>query len=179
MPQPKKKPLTSAERARKYRERKAEEREQERIAIAAAEQLERDARDASPGPKSKPILTQLEATDAALGAMKWLKDSDGALVNQARRVSKQIDDLLEADPTATGKATSLGQLLTRCLHELGGTPTVRLQHELRSLRVAAGLDNEGGPDGPSNEGPAKAPPGGGATVTSIKRPAKRKRSAAG
>lgn len=167
---PAKKSLSAAERSRKYRERKAAE-------AAAAAELERIERDEQAA--SQPSRVMLRATEAAINAMKWIQPSDGALVAQAKLVALQIDMVIEIDPMATGKAASLGQLLTRVLHELGGTPTVRLQHELRSLRAQMGAQQPDGDHGNENQerangttGPSKQA---GATVTNIRRPAKRKR----
>jgi hypothetical protein len=140
------------ERARKYRERKAAERD-------AAAQAERDARDAA-----APRIMR-ESVRAALEAMKWLQPSDVAAVLQAKMLAEQIDELTFAGETT--KALSAHRALTTVLDRLGGTPTVRMQHELRSLRQAAKM--EGAPDGSEGNDAAS-------NVTQFKRPQKRRRS---
>ncbi|BAU32467.1 terminase small subunit [Microcella alkaliphila] len=140
------------ERARKYRQKKAAERE-------AARQAERDERDAE-APR-----TMRESVRASLEAMKWLVDSDVAAVLQAKMLAEQIDLMTHAGETT--KALSAHRALTTVLDRLGGTPTVRMQHELRSLRMAA--KTEGGKDG--DEG-ADTPP----NVSRFERPKRRRRS---
>lgn len=172
MPTTEKKPLTNAERARDYRARKKLERETA-AAVAAAE---RDARDAAA--ESKPFR-YVASVEAALAAMKWIRDSDGAAVDLVKFAAVQLDRLVEAEPDATGKFASLSQLILRGLRELGGTPTVRLQHELRSMRAAAGLpveDGEHDNDEDDARSDAQAEAAGGAIISSIQRPPKRARS---
>lgn len=174
-PQPQ--PTAAALRARKYRAAK----KRKALEAAAAATDERDAeRDGQAGKPTQVRPSIAASTENALAAMKWIKDSDGALVDMARLYSLQIDEILYRDPEATGKAASLGQLLTRILHELGGTPTVRLQHELRSMRMDAAADAMSGGDdaGSDEEDPRENASSrrGGATVTPIKRPPKRKRA---
>ncbi len=175
MTTPPKERTPAAERSARYR---ANKKLRDAASAAQAAGAKRDEeRDAPPPPPSL-LLTQVDATELALSAMsKWLQDSDKAAVNQARFYSKLIDGIdVENDERATAKLTSLGQLLTRILHELGGTPTVRMQHELRSMRLNPNAN--GGDDGDSVDGAESEPakPGAGAVVTSIKRPAKRGRS---
>lgn len=173
MPTTEEQKAAAAKRSREYRDRKRREKEVAEEVAAA----ERDARDAAA--ESKPFKL-VDSVEAAIAAMKWIRDSDGALVDMAKFYAVQIDKVISDDPTATGKAASLGQLLTRILHELGGTPTVRLQHELRSLRLAAGLESEDG-DHEQHEADRRqddaAQVAGGAIVSSIQRPPKRTRSA--
>ena len=166
----KKQPLSNAERARNYRQRKREERE----AAAAAERDADTERDADAGTKRVSMRAEL---DASLKAMKWLKPSDKAATAVATMLADQIDHQLEQDATQTNRVTALSHALMRALHEIGGTPTVRLQHELRSLRVAAGLEPEGEKNGESNERSTQASKPGEATVSDIRRPPKRKRPA--
>jgi hypothetical protein len=173
MPSRNQRPLTSAERARKYRERK---RAELAAAAANAEPPRDDERDDEKPTPPPPRIQMRASVAAALEAMKWLKDSDKAATDLALMIADQIDWQADADPTATGRIASLSHALMRALHEIGGTPTVRLQHELRSLRVAAGLDPESGTNDSKQAGDAKPRPGE-ATVTSIKRPPKRKRPA--
>lgn len=151
----------AAKRSRDYRERK-------RNQAAAAAAPTAPPRDASrKGKGAADPATMAASVEQALGAMKWLQPSDGALMDMARLYASQIDKILREDPSATGKAASLGQLLTRILHELGGTPTVRMQHELRSLRLKVGADDD-------DEGSTTEPTKVGSNVTSIKRPPKRR-----
>ncbi len=183
MPSAKKKPLTSAERARNYRQRKALEAKAAAEAQAAERDNSRDAgteRDAAAiDTPSKPRAIVLRDSVAdAIAHMKWLKPTDSALSDMALMYAGMIDDLVAEDPTATGKAASLGQLLARLMTQLGGAPTVRLQHELRSLRLLAGVAGEGGTDGTSDDEQRShegTPGGEGADVIPI-RPAKRKRA---
>lgn len=173
MPDEKKRPLTSAERARNYRERKRREKEEAIAAAAAARDANEDSSDTSPKP------TMRDVVDEALKAMKWLKPSDKAATAVATMLAEQLDHQLELDATATNRIASLSHALMRALHEIGGTPTVRLQHELRSLRAAAGIDPESGTND-SKQGDAAPKAGGkegGATVSAFARPPKRNRSA--
>ncbi|WP_425549092.1 terminase small subunit [Agromyces indicus] len=76
---------------RRYRERKRQEkREAVRAAHAAAE---------APGEMSRVV-------DAAVGAMKWLQPSDGALIAQARSLACTIDGL-ESAGTSEARAKAL------------------------------------------------------------------------
>jgi len=170
----------AATRARRYRERK-------RANANAADTLPGLTRDAvasstippADAPKP-PAFTMLNSVNAAIDAMKWLQPSDFAAVDLARMTALQYDNLLAGDPSATGRAASLGQLLTRVLHELGGTPTVRLAHELRSMRLQPPTADPkpGDPNADDLDEEASEPSRrkSGATVTSIKRPPKRKRA---
>lgn len=99
------------------------------------EQLE-DALDADPDEvEPGPMLT---AVDTSVAAMRWLEDSDEALVVLTRQQAAQIDALLAVGtPAARGQATRAQSQLLRSLQALGGTPVVRLQHELRSRRLEA------------------------------------------
>lgn len=183
MPPAKKKPLTSAERARNYRERKAKE------AKAAAEMVapERDAPPESesvtpvtpPTPAIVVPATLRQSVEDAIRHMKWLKPTDFGIRDMALMYASMIDDLRANEPEATGKAASLGQLLARLMAQLGGAPTVRLQHELRSLRLLGASTAESGDDGSTNtEGDEGAQPEGDADVAPVIpiRPPKRKRA---
>lgn len=171
MPTTEKKPLTNAERAREYRARKRLERE----AAAAVAAAERDARDAAAA--NKPFR-YVESVEAALAAMKWIRDSDGAAVDLVKLAAVKLDRLVADEPDATSKFASLSQLIFRGLRELGGTPTMRLQHELRSMRAAAGLPAEDGEHDHEDDArrDAQAEAAGGAIISSIQRPPKRTRA---
>lgn len=65
--------------------------------------------------------TMLQAVEAAVEDMPWLKPSDGALVALAKKYATQIDSG-EDDGRAIGY---LGQQLTHTLKALGGTPIDR------------------------------------------------------
>lgn len=149
---------SAADRARDYRERKRRERE-------AAEAAARDARDAVAGSAMR------VAVESALGAMKWLVASDDAAVAQARALARQVD-LLEHEGQLD-RMLSAHRALSRVLHELGGMPIVRMQHELRSLKLrgGGGDGDEGEAEQPSAEERQRA-----GNVTSIQRPPKRARA---
>jgi hypothetical protein len=168
-------PMTAADRARNYRERKAAEA---RAAQQAAIAVGSDARDERDANVTEPThFTIVNSVQKAVAAMKWIQPSDGALVDMALLYAVQIDQTLARDPEATGKAASLGQLLIRILHELGGTPTVRLQHELRSLRAQLGAPTPGDEDGSKDQQRATGTDEARSkdNVTSISRPPKRRR----
>jgi hypothetical protein len=102
----------------------------------------------------------------ALAAMKWIEPSDRAVVDLALTYARQIDTFLRSDDAqVNSKGIYLGPHLLRALTELGGTPIVRLRHELRSLKP------DGKPSDAAGDDDAGAQPR--ATVTPIKRPAKR------
>lgn len=147
-----KRKAAARERARKYRERQRAEREEKARA-------ERDARDAA-----APRIMR-ESVRTSLEAMKWLQPSDLAAVLQAKMLAEQIDELTFSGETT--KVLSAHRALTTVLDRLGGTPTVRMQHELRSLRQAGKMeatpDGDEGTDATSN-------------VSQFKRPQKRGRS---
>jgi hypothetical protein len=143
--------MTNAEKQRAYRARKAAEREAAKAASGN-------------GGDTPPPTTMRDAVDEALAHMKWLVPSDLASRAQARELARDIDLLTHAGDTA--KALSAHRALSRVLNDLGGTPLVRLQRELRSLKHAKA---EG--EGERNEGEGgQGQPG---NVTKFERPAKR------
>lgn len=146
-------------------ERRAKDAERKRIARAAAA-AERDAERAKArtGSDAAAGTAMREAVESALKAMKWIQPSDAASVAQVRRLAKAIDELEHEGDRI--RLLSAHQALTRVLHELGGTPTVRMQHELRSLRAQK---NEV-PNGSNDEAAAAG------NVSRFERPAKRKRA---
>lgn len=105
-----------------------------------------------------------DAVDEALAHMKWLVPSDLASKMQARELAREIDELTHAGERT--KALSAHRALSRVLSDLGGTPLVRLQRELRSLKHAKAED-EG--ERKQGEGAARQP----GNVTRFERPAKR------
>ncbi|MGC5077630.1 terminase small subunit [Agrococcus sp. DT81.2] len=143
------------------------ERNRERMrAVRAAGRAERDAeRDtarralAAAAPR-----TMRDALESSIAAMKWLAPSDAACVAQARSVAGALDELRYAGDH--DRALAAHRLLSRLLADLGATPMARMRHELRSLRSTGGVDVEG----EDVAGPARP-----ANVTSITRPAKRRR----
>jgi hypothetical protein len=143
--------MTNAEKQRAYRARKAAERE---AAKAAA---------GNGGDRPAPT-TMRDAVDEALAHMKWLVPSDVASKAQARELAREIDELTHAGERT--KALSAHRALSRVLNDLGGTPLVRLQRELRSLKHAKAED-EG--ERKQGEGQARQP----GNVTKFERPAKR------
>jgi len=138
-----------AERKRKARAKAAKEREAARAAARTAQ--------ASVAPR-----TMRDAVDEALAAMKWLVASDVASKTQARELAREIDELThEGERT---KAMSAHRALSRVLSDLGGTPNVRMQRELRSLKQSPKSEGE-------DERDDSAPP---ANVSKFERPAKRR-----
>lgn len=127
----------------------------------------------------------INSVNLAVDAMKWLQPSDYALVDLARQTAMAMDRVLADDPNSP-KAATWGNLLKQTLHELGGTPTVRLQHELRSMRLVPPLtedpnsgdeDDDTIPVDPAGRKSKAAKRRSDATVTSIKRPPKRRSTA--
>ncbi|WP_425836979.1 terminase small subunit [Microbacterium sp. PA5] len=142
----------AAERARKYRARKRAEAD----VVAAAK---RDACDAE-------IPTTIrDAVADALEHMKWLVPSDAASVAQAKSIAEDLDRYRHERDDA--KALSAHAKLSRVLNDLGGTPLVRLQRELRSLKNAP--KPEGDDERNPSEGAASKP----GNVTQFERPSKR------
>lgn len=140
-------------RSKEYRDRKAAEKR-------AQETAARDERDA------EAPAVMVSAVEAALAAMsKWLVDSDAASVAQARMLARRVDRYEHSDDDV--KLLSAHRALTRVLNDLGGTPTVRMQHELRSLKLAAKTEVLDG-----GEGETEKPAG---NVSKFERPPKRKR----
>lgn len=69
-----------------------------------------------------------ESVDAAVGAMTWLKPSDGAGVALARLYAAQIDTVVEVSDVGSQeltKALYLGPHLLNTLRALGGAPAER------------------------------------------------------
>lgn len=73
--------------------------------------------------------------------MKWLVDSDAAAIAQARMLADSVDRLQAAGEES--KALSAHRALTSVLNDLGGTPTVRLQRELRSQKLKTEVPDDG------------------------------------
>lgn len=141
-----------AAKSRAYRARKKAEREAERAASVS------DAGDA-PAP-----TTMHDAVESALSHMKWLVPSDDASVAQARMLAEDIDLLRHAGETT--KAMSAHAKLSRVLNDLGGTPSVRLARELRSLKHVTPSEGSDDSSAPEVERPGN--------VSKFERPAKRK-----
>lgn len=136
----------NAEKQRRFRARRAQEREAEKA-----------ARGSVPAPS-----VMRSAVGDALAAMKWLVSSDAASVAQARELARQVDELSHVNDYT--RALSAHRALSRVLNDLGGTPTVRMQHELRSLKLAKKIEGAEHADGNPTEG---------ATVSQFRRPPKR------
>lgn len=140
----------NAAKQRAYRARKAAEREAAKVA-------------AGNGPKSGPApSTMRDAVDEALSSMKWLVASDVASRVQAKELAREVDELTHEGDRA--KALSAHRALSRVLTDLGGTPIVRLQRELRSLKLAPKPEVE-------DDGDSSPPKG---NVSKFERPAKRR-----
>lgn len=146
-------------------ERRARDAERKRKA-RAAERAARDAArmEARTSAAAAAPTTMRDAVDEALAHMKWLVPSDLASKAQARELAREIDELTYEGDRA--KALSAHRALSRVLGDLGGTPLVRLQRELRSLRLAA--KSEADDERKSDEGAATP-----ANVTRFQRPPKR------
>lgn len=147
-------------------QRRAKDAERKRVARAKAA-AERDAerarrRDASDASAPRRMR---DAVERSLAAMKWLQPSDDTAVELARDLAQDVDESRHEGDRV--RAQSAARALTRVMHELGGTPTVRMQHELRSLRAQTKSEV---PDG-SNDEAAQA-----GNVSQFKRPEKRKRA---
>lgn len=149
---------SAAERAREYRARQAAERE-----AKAAEERERVTSQA--GTETR------DTVEAAIEAMaKWLTPSDAGSVQQARRLAQVIDEAIFTGDVSRELAAH-GRL-SRVLDQIGGTPTVRMAHELRSMRANGGGGGVGGDEASSGEA-GETP----ANVTALQRPPKRDRRA--
>lgn len=176
---PEEKRAKARDKARRYRERK-------RLAKLGQTVLPPTEPGAEGDAAASPLeFTMINSVNLAVDAMKWLQPSDFALVDLARQTAMAMDRVLAEDPNSP-KAATWGNLLKQTLHELGGTPTVRLQHELRSMRLVPPLPedpNSGDEDAdtlPVNTGGRQSKAAkrrSDATVTSIKRPPKRRSTA--
>ena len=146
----------AATRARRYRQRKREQ-----AAQAAASQ--------APAAPSGVVGSVEQDVEQAVAAMKQLEPADHAIVALARRTARQID-LLQQDPVTNASRIFSGlNTLTRILHELGGTPTVRQAYEFRSRKSKQEAEE---PDAAHVE----QPPAGGNVSALRPRPAKRQRA---
>lgn len=126
--------MTAAERQRNYRERvKAR-------AVAAGDVTGNGGNASYVTPRAPAPTVMRDSVSAALEAMQWLRDSDGAAVQQAKLLAEDVDELRHDGETT--KALSAQRALTKVLNDLGGTPTVRMQQELRSLRAQGGDPKE-------------------------------------
>jgi hypothetical protein len=134
-------------------------REQERGQRAAATPAPANAANV---PEARPMR---EAVDSAIAAARWLTLSDEASKEQARQLADDVDASNAAGERAA--ARSAHRALSRVLNDLGATPSVRLQRELRSRRI---LDEKGGGD----DGHAAAT-GTTGNVSQFERPARRPR----
>ena len=140
----------NAAKQRAYRARKAAEREATKAA-------------AGNGPSRGPAPTTMrDAVSEAIASMKWLVPSDVASKTQALELARQIDELEHEGERM--KALSAHRALSRVLSDLGGTPSMRMQRELRSLK------NAPKPEGDDDSDATPTPD----NVTKLKRPAKRR-----
>ncbi|WP_157079051.1 terminase small subunit [Herbiconiux solani] len=157
-------PTSEDERRARDAERKRRRRAEQRAEAAAVKATGRVGADT---PDTSAPTTMRDEVEAAIAAMKWLVESDRASKAQARMLAEDVDLLRHAGETT--KALSAQRALSRVLADLGGTPTVRMQHELRSLRATTkseGSDGEGSSEGGSSAG---------GNVTALRRPEKRAR----
>ena len=145
-------------------ERRAKDAERKRRARAKAAasrhagRAEARTQSASAAPR-----TMRDAVDEALSSMKWLVASDVASKMQAKELAREIDELThEGERT---KALSAHRALSRVLSDLGGTPNMRMQRELRSLKHAPEAE------GDDERDDATPTPD---NVTKLKRPPKRR-----
>jgi len=145
-------PDDAATRARRYRQRKREQ-----AAQAAAAQ--------APAAPPAVVGSVEQDVEQAIAAMKQLEPADHAIVALAKRTARQID-LLQQDPITNASRIFSGlNTLTRILHELGGTPTVRQAYEFRSRK-----SKQEEPDAAHVE----QPPAGGNVSALRPRPSKRR-----
>lgn len=159
--------MTVEERRAKDAKRKRAER------AKAREEREGREREARTVDASKAAHTMRDAVQDSLDHMRWLKPSDNASVAQAKELARLIDELEFAGETV--RMLSAHRALSKVLYDLGGTPVVRMQRELRNARTPVeGAGGEGGKSAGEDKGGGKSSPGGG-IVTEFKRPRPRSR----
>lgn len=150
-------PLSEDERRRKNREKQAAYRARQRaLKVEQANAVEVTLVTAADAP-----MTMRSSVERAVSAAKWLTDSDDAAVTLARRLAEHID-VLEARGDIKGALSAHGRL-SRALGDLGLTPVVREQRELRSRKLEAReeverLDQNEGKPLPEGVVPIKRPP---------------------
>ena len=167
MPTDDQRKAAAAKRAREYRERKRLERLDQGRRAQPNRPPATEARD---GDSVTPTISA--EVEIALAAMKWLQPSDGGAVALARHSARRIDSMVaKEDDRLASRISQETQTLIRVLHEIGGTPTVRMQHELRSMRIAARVP-EGEDD--RNDADEEQKQEVGATVSKFERPVRRR-----
>lgn len=144
--------MTPEERRAKDAERKRLKRAADRAAKAPATAPAADA------PASTVMHDDVEL---ALGAAKWLAESDAASKRQALMLADDVDWCTANGDRAGARAAH--RALSRVLNDLGMTPSVRLQRELRSRKATPEV-----PDGSSSTAPEAS------NVSQFKRPPKRR-----
>lgn len=150
--------MSDEERKRKNREKQKAYRDRQR----ALREMERAAAGNAVA-RGEATTVARDAVEEALRHMKWLAASDAASVMQARALAVQVDFMTEAGETT--KMLSAHRALSKVLTDLGGTPIVRMQRELRSLRqMPEEVESGGGKSGGKSGG--KLPE----NVTEFKRP---------
>lgn len=122
------------------------------------------------GIEALPAQPIRDALEESLRVMKWIGPSDVTAVAMARSLADVADlHLREKDMRAH---TAALRDLRGILNDLGGTPLVRLQHELRALRLEVQASTVKRPRaGGVTDGQAPALPEG---VADFKRPPKRR-----
>ena len=150
--------------------RRAKDAERKRVARAAAARERQERLDAEASARPPGTEMQDELAKALDAMEKWLAASDGAAIAQARMIAKLIDRLTHEGDVV--KALNAHGRLTRVLTELGGTPTVRMARELRSLKAVAKQGAKDERD--TGEGKAGGAAVEGGNVSRFQRPAKRK-----
>lgn len=108
------------------------------------------------------VRAMRRSVTAALAAAKWLAESDVASRQQALMLADDVDACLAIGDRVGSRAAH--RALSRVLNDLGMTPTVRLQRELRSRKVSPEV-----PDAESGSSSAEA-----GNVSQFKRPQKRR-----
>lgn len=79
-----------------------------------------------------------QSVEEAIAAMRWLAASDAATVMQAKLLASLVDT---AEATGDVRLALRGHsLLAGVLSELGGTPRVRMQLEVRARRLSDAVD---------------------------------------
>lgn len=129
----------AAARSARYRARKREQAAAEADAAATASNAASVTRDAGKADDvAHPKVSMVEEVDKALGAMRWIMPSDGGAIALAKLSAGRIDSMVARnDDSLSSRISTEEQTLIRLLHEIGGTPTVRMQHELRSMRMSS------------------------------------------
>lgn len=121
---------TSTQETRRERDARysREYRARKRAAAASRARVASDA----------PAGVMRQSVDVSIASMKWLAPSDAAAVAQVRALADLVDQAVAIGEA--GLAVRTHSLLSKLLAEVGGTPKVRMQLELRARRIARGTE---------------------------------------